>query len=80
MMLMLTILLVFSLMMDANDRTDCFKRSFFNRIIPVWNSLPSNVRHITNYSSFISSLKRLKFEKMNTSFKCLYCNHIIIIL
>ena len=65
-------------------RTDCFKRSFFNRIVPMWNSLPSNVRHITNYSSFISSLKHLMFEKMNTSFvssdccswffKCMCCN------
>ena len=49
-------------------RTDCFERSFLNRIVPMWNSLPSNVRHITNHSSFISSLKHLMFEKMNTSF------------
>ena len=44
-------------------RTDCF----INRIVPMWNSLPSNVRHITNSSSFISNLKDLMFEKMNTS-------------
>ena len=43
-------------------RTDCFKRSFFNTIM--WSSLTSNVRHITNYSSFISNLKRLMFAKM----------------
>ena len=49
-------------------RTDCFKSSFFNRIVPMWNSLPSNARHITNYSAFISSLKHLMFEKINTSF------------
>ena len=35
-------------------RTNCFKRSVFNRIFPMWNSLPFNVRHITNYSSFIN--------------------------
>ena len=63
MMLMLTILLVFSLMEPPLCRTDCFKRSFFNRIVPTWNSLSSNVRHITNYSSFIFSLKHLMFEK-----------------
>ena len=40
--------------------TDFFKRSFFNRIVPMGNSLPSNN---TNYSSFISSLKQLMFEK-----------------
>ena len=49
------------LMVPPLCRTDCFKRSFFNRIVPMWNSLPSNVRHITNYSSFISSLKHLMF-------------------
>ena len=48
------------LMVPPLCRTDCFKRSFFNRLVP---SLPSNVRHITNYSSFISSLKHLMFEK-----------------
>ena len=72
------------LMVPPLCRTDCFKRSFFNRIVPMWNSLPSNVRHITNYSSFISSLKHLMFGKMNTSFvssdcsscffKCMCCN------
>ena len=51
------------LMVPPLCRTDCFKRSFFYRIVPMWNSLPSNVRHITNYSSFISSLKHLMFEK-----------------
>ena len=56
------------LMVPPLCRTDCFKPSFFNRIVPMWNFSPSNVRHITNYSSFISSLKRLMFEKMNTSF------------
>ena len=50
------------LMVPPLCRTDYFKRSFFNRIVPMWNSLPSNVRHITNYSSFISSLKQLMFE------------------
>ena len=49
-------------------RTDCFKCCFFIRIVPMWNYLPSNVRHITNYSSFISNLKDLMFEKMNTRF------------
>ena len=34
----------------------------------MWKSLSSNIRYITNYSSFLSSLKRLMFEKMNTSF------------
>ena len=72
------------LMVPPLCRTDCFKCSFFNRIVPMWNSLPSNVRHITNYSSFISSLKYLIFEKINTSFvssdccswyfKCMCCN------
>ena len=72
------------LMVPPLCRTDCFKRSFFNRIVPMWNSLPSNVRHITNYFSFISSLKHLMFEKINTSFvssdccswffKCMCCN------
>ena len=70
------------LMVPPLCRTDCFKRSFFNRIVPMWSSLPSNVRHITSYSSFISSLKHLMFEKMNTSFvsndccffKCMCCN------
>ena len=52
------------LMVPFLCRTDCF----FNRIVPMWYSLSSNVRHITNYSSFISSLKHLMFEKMNTSF------------
>ena len=72
------------LMVPPLCRIDCFKRRFFNRIVSMWNSLPSNVRHITNYSSFISSLKHLMFEKMNTSFvssdccswffKCVCCN------
>ena len=56
------------LMVPPLCRTDCFKRSFFNRIVPMCNSLPSNVRHISNYCSFIYSLKRVMFEKMNTSF------------
>ena len=61
-------------------RTHCFKRSFFNRIVPMWNSLPSNVRHITNYSSFISSLKHLMNSSFDSSdccswfFKCMCCN------
>ena len=64
--------------------------AFFNRIAPMWNYLPSNVRHITNYSSFISSLKRFMFEKMHTGFvssdccswffKCLCCNCCFIII
>ena len=33
-----------------------------DRIVPMWDSSPSNVRHITNYSSFTSSLKHLLFE------------------
>ena len=51
------------LMVPPLWRTDCFKRSFFNRIVPMWNFLPSNIHHITNYSSFISSLRHLMFEK-----------------
>ena len=43
------------LMVPPLCRADCFKRSFFNRIVPMWNYLPSYVRHITNYSSFIFS-------------------------
>ena len=72
------------LMVPPLCRTDCFKRSFFNRIVHMWNSSPSDVRHITNYSSFISSLKHLMFDEMNTSFvssdccswffKCMCCN------
>ena len=69
------------LMVPPLCRTDCF-----NKMVPMWNSLPSNVRHITKYSSFISSLKHkhVMFEKMNTSFvssdccswffKCMCCN------
>ena len=60
-----------------------FERSLYNRIVPVWNSLPSNVRHITNYPFFISSLKRLLFEKMNTSFvssDCFSCFFLIFVL
>ena len=49
------------LMVPPLCRTDCFKRSFFTRMEHMWDSLPSNVRHITNYSSFVSSLKRLMF-------------------
>ena len=51
------------LMVPPLCRTDCFERNFFNRIAPMWNSLLSNVCHITNYSSFISNLKHLMFEK-----------------
>ena len=36
------------LMVPPLCRSDCFKRSFFNRIVPMRNSLPSNVRHITD--------------------------------
>ena len=25
-------------------RTECFKRSFFNRIVPMWNALPRQLR------------------------------------
>ena len=49
-------------------RTECFKRHFFSRIVPVWNFLPSNVRRITNYSSFISNLMRLMLEKNEYQF------------
>ena len=43
------------LMVPPLCRTDCFKRSLFNGIVPMRNSLPSNVRDITNYYLFISS-------------------------
>ena len=72
------------LMVPPLCRTDCFKRSFFNRIVHMWNFLPYNVRNITNYSFFISSLKHIMVEKKNTSFvssdcwssffKCMCCN------
>ena len=36
------------IMLPPFCRTDCFKRSVCNRIVPMLNYLPSNVRHITN--------------------------------
>ena len=53
------------LMVPPVCRTDCFKCSLFDRIVTMWNSLPSNVRNITNqaYYSFISSLNRLMLKK-----------------
>ena len=61
-------------------RTDCFKRSVCNGIVPMLNYLPSNVHHNTNYSSFISSLKRLMFEKMHTSWSVVIVVHGVLIV
>ena len=61
-----------------------FKCSCFNRIVSLWNSSPSNVRDITNYSSPISSLKCLMFEKMNARFVsgdcCSWCFNVYVVI
>ena len=33
-------------------RTECFKRSFFNRIAPLWNALPRQLRDADSIYSF----------------------------
>ena len=33
-------------------RTECFKRSFFNRIVPMWNALPRQLRDADYIYSF----------------------------
>ena len=33
-------------------RTECFKRSFFNRIVPMWNALPRQLRGADSIYSF----------------------------
>ena len=51
----------------------------------MWNYLPYDVRHITNYSFFISGFKHLMFEKINTSFvsrdccSCFFLNVCVVI-
>ena len=33
-------------------RTECFKRHFFNRIVPLWNALPRQLRDANSIYNF----------------------------
>jgi hypothetical protein len=57
------------LMVPPICRTEGFKRSFYNRIVPLWNSLPHSVRCIENVSTFKRVLKKKMFGALCTDFE-----------
>ena len=57
------------LMVPPLCRTEGFKRSFFNRIVPLWNSLPHSVRCIENLSTLKHVLKKIMFRALCTDFE-----------
>ena len=66
-------------------KTESFKSSFFNRIVPLWNKLPLSVRNSTSFSifkadavHFLNSFFESNFEATNTctwsiTCSCTYC-------
>ena len=49
-------------------RTSLFRDSFFNRIVPLWNSLPPLIRKSTTFNSFKTLLYKHYFDKLNNIF------------
>jgi hypothetical protein len=45
-------------------RTETFKYSFFNRIIPIWNHLPMDIRNCNTINSFKRALHDHYFNRM----------------
>ena len=43
-------------------RTSCFRDSYFNRIVNLWNSLPDIVKNCTTVSGFKNQLKKFYFS------------------
>ena len=48
-------------------RTECFKRSFFNRIVPPWNALPRQLRDADSIYSFKRKLV-MDYDNLVTDF------------
>ena len=49
-------------------RTSLFRASFFNRIVFLWNGVPSSIRDISSISSFKHNLFSHYFSKLNSDF------------
>ena len=49
-------------------RTSCFRDSYFNRIVNLWNSLPDFVKNCTTVSGFKNQLKKFYFFRLFTVF------------
>ena len=45
-------------------RTSCFRDSYFNRIVNLWNSLPDIVKNYTTVSGFKNQLKKFYFSRL----------------
>ena len=45
-------------------RTSCFRDSYFNRIVSLWNSLPDTVKNCTTVSGFKNQLKKFYFSRL----------------
>ena len=45
-------------------RTSCFRDSYFNRIVNLWNSLPDIVKNCTTVSGFKNQLKKFYFSRL----------------
>ena len=48
-------------------KTECFKRSFFNRIVPMWNALPRHLRDADTIYSFKRKLV-MHYDNLITDF------------
>ena len=48
-------------------RTECFKRSLFNRIVPLWNALPRQLRDAASIYSFKRKLV-MHYDNLVTDF------------
>ena len=48
-------------------RTECFKRSFFNRVVPLWNALPRQLRDADSIFSFKRKLV-MHYDNLVTDF------------
>ena len=49
---------------SPRTRTFCFRDSYFNRIVNLWNSLPDIVKNCTTVSGFKNQLKKFYFSRL----------------
>ena len=71
-------------------KTEPFRKSYFNRIIYLWNSLPQNVRRDINLESFIKDTDQIMHVDLNNHFQettlccsmflCCFCSNCRLLL